>query len=611
MPKTFKAALANIGFNLKTLLAFELLYLVFGVLVVFPLTRLLFYVAIRLSGHAYITNNLLIDFLFAPQTMVIFLLIAVIVSVYVVIEMVFLAIVFEFGYHKEKIDVVNLLDVGLRKVGSTLRRHHVKIVFPAFLFVFVVEVMHVSAMAGTFDFPRMLVIESQTFITMQLAFYATVVLVLLLFIETVYSINIYTFEALSFKEAYIKTRVMLKQNRLKILAQFVVVNVVLNVAFYLLYALVLLLLAGIVFITRGQEQVLGFLLSMLYSTYLIMTLLATIVLIPINYALIATWYYRRKAELGYSRKNTFVPRERKKRLRPAVRYRLALVIATVVLGVNIVNAFTILGQNRPTAELFNRPNVVAHRGASLVAPENTLASIQAALDMDADGIEFDVWFTADGVPVLMHDATLSKTTGGADDRRVDAIDYETLQTLEVGSWFSEAFRGEPIPTLDEALALIDGSATAYIDLKSQGEAFNHAVVEAIETHDLVNDVKVMSFSLSQLESIKAMNEAIETVLLISTFIGDFDALTRNPAVDNVAVRVMLLRNNLEYISRAHQHGVNVYVWTIESYDDALFFTDRDVDGLIVKDPISAREAAYAKNTNPALIDWLRTLFEPR
>jgi len=132
----------------------------------------------------------------------------------------------------------------------------------------------------------------------------------------------------------------------------------------------------------------------------------------------------------------------------------------------------------------------------------------------------------------------------------------------------------------------------------------------IEALDLVNDVKVMSFDLPQLQSIKAMNEDIETVLLISTFIGDFNALVTNPAVDNLAFRAHLLRNNLDYIARAHRHGINVYVWTLEGYSDAIFFTNHDVDGLIVKDPISAREAAYAKNTNPAVIDWLRTIFEP-
>ncbi len=610
MRKTFRDMVANLRYNLKTLIAFEVMYLAFGAVVIFPLVRLLFVAAIRLSGHDYITNDLLFEFIVMPQTIAMFFVIALVLSVFVVIEMVFLAIVFEFSHHKEKIDLPNLLDVGLRKVGSTLRRHHVKIIVPAFLFLFVVEIVHVSAIAGTFDFPRLILEEGQNLIATRLTFYSIILLLLLLFMETVYSINIYTFEAVSFKEAYIKTRAMLKRTRLKILAQFLLVNVVLNVILYALYAFVLLLLAGIIFITRGQEQVLGFLLSILYSSYAVVTALATMVLIPVNYALIASWYYRRKEELGYPRKNTFVPHERKRRIKPAVRNRLALIVVTAVLIINLLNAFALLGQTRPTAEIFNRPDVVAHRGAALEAPENTLSAIQAALDMNADGIEFDVKFTADGHLVLMHDSTLGRTTNDPQNRLVESVDFETIRSLDAGSWFDEAFAGEMVPTLEEALILIDGRATAYIDLKSRGEAFNRAVVDVIEALDLVNDVKVMSFDLPQLQSIKAMNEDIETVLLISTFIGDFNALVTNPAVDNLAFRAHLLRNNLDYIARAHRHGINVYVWTLEGYSDAIFFTNHDVDGLIVKDPISAREAAYAKNTNPAVIDWLRTIFEP-
>ncbi len=611
MLDTLKVAYDNIRFNLKTLIIFQLGYLLLGLVLVLPLVRLLFYGAIRISGYVYITNTMMLNFLMRPQTLVILFAIAVIVSIYVVIEMVTLAILFEFGHYKEKIDVLSLLDAGMRKVGIVLKNHHVKVVFSAFLFLFVVEAFHLSGFASTTTIPRQLIEEGRTLLPLQIGFYMIAVLFVALFIETIFSINIYTFESLSFKKAYLKTRVMLKGQRVKMFGLFVIVNLVLNILLYLFYLVVIALLAGIIFITRGQTQLLGVLLSTLYVTYIIVMTLATIVLIPINYAMIASWYYKRKDVLGYERKNTYVPKARKQRFSPNLIRRVSLTVLTIVLGVNIANTFTLIGHTRSPVELFNRADVVAHRGASLVAPENTLASVQAALDMNVDGVEFDVKMTRDGVPILMHDDTLGRTTDDGTNQNVENVDFSYIETLDAGSWFSDAFDGEPVPTLRETLELIDGRATAYIDLKSRGETFNRAIVDIIEDLDMVDDVKVMSFSLPQLTSIKAMNEDIETVLLIATFIGNFETFIRNDAVDNIAVRGFLLRNNIEFIQRTHEEGKRVYVWTVETYDDAIFFVNRDISGLIAKDPNVAREAVHAKNTNPAIIDWLRVLFEPR
>ncbi len=608
---TARTAYKNLRFNFKSLILFELGYLLLGVALVFPLVRLLFYGAIRLYGRAYITNTMMVDFLTRPQTLLVLFIIAVIVSIYVVIEMVFLAILFEFGHYKEKIDVFSLLDFGLRKVGSVLKQHHIKVVFPAFLFLFVVEGIHLSGFASTTTIPSQLLAEGRSLLPFQIGFYVIALFFVALFIETIFSINIYTFESLSFKRAYIKTRVMLSGQRVKMFILFVLVNIVLNVMLYLFYALVIALLTGIIFITRGQTQLLGLLLSSLYTTYIVVMTLATIVLIPINYAFIAAWYYKRKDVLGFERKNTYVPKMRKRRFNPTLIRRVGLTVLTIVLSVNIVNTFALIGQTRSPIELLNRADVIAHRGASLEAPENTLSAVQAALDMHVDGVEFDVKMTRDGVPILMHDDTLGRTTNDIANHNVSSVDYSYIQTLDAGGWFSEDFIGEPVPTLEEALALIDGRTTAYIDLKSRGETFNRAIVDIIEATDSVDNVKVMSFSLPQLVSIKAMNEDIETVLLIATFIGNFETFIGNEAVDNIALREFLLRNNLDFIQRTHEEGKNIYVWTVESYDDALFFVDRDVSGLIAKDPNIAREAVHAKNTNPAIIDWLRVLFEPR
>ena len=95
---------------------------------------------------------------------------------------------------------------------------------------------------------------------------------------------------------------------------------------------------------------------------------------------------------------------------------------------------------------------MGHRGAAAVAPENTLASLRAAAAHGASWVEFDVMLSGDGVPVLFHDETLTRTTGRK--ARMAATPLAELRTLEAGAWFAPDFEGETIPTLEEALELL-------------------------------------------------------------------------------------------------------------------------------------------------------------
>jgi glycerophosphoryl diester phosphodiesterase len=110
------------------------------------------------------------------------------------------------------------------------------------------------------------------------------------------------------------------------------------------------------------------------------------------------------------------------------------------------------------------PLVVGHRGAAARAPENTAASFRAALDADADAVEFDVGLSADGRAVVLHDATLDRTTNGRG--RLSEKTWEELSRLDAGGWFSPRFAGEPLLDLDGALAMLRGRAGVIVEIKA-------------------------------------------------------------------------------------------------------------------------------------------------
>lgn len=113
--------------------------------------------------------------------------------------------------------------------------------------------------------------------------------------------------------------------------------------------------------------------------------------------------------------------------------------------------------------------IVAHRGASFDAPENTLAAFREAWKQGADAIEADFYLTQDGRIVCFHDKTTSRTTGGAANLTVSSATWEQLRALDVGAWKNKRFAGERIPTIEEVLAVVPRDGIIFVELKSGPE----------------------------------------------------------------------------------------------------------------------------------------------
>jgi glycerophosphoryl diester phosphodiesterase len=110
------------------------------------------------------------------------------------------------------------------------------------------------------------------------------------------------------------------------------------------------------------------------------------------------------------------------------------------------------------------PRIIGHRGGGTLAPENTLAAIRKAAELGFDGVEFDVMLSSDGVPLLVHDETLERTTNGRGS--VAATPFAELASLDAGAWFGPEYRGEPLPTLEQAGRLcIELGLWANIEIK--------------------------------------------------------------------------------------------------------------------------------------------------
>lgn len=158
---------------------------------------------------------------------------------------------------------------------------------------------------------------------------------------------------------------------------------------------------------------------------------------------------------------------------------------------------------------------LAHRGASSLASENTITAFDKALEIGADGIEFDVQLSKDGVPVVIHDETLNRTTDG--DGNVTDFTLEELKSLDAGSWFAPLFSRAEIPTLDELLSRYNSeNLLINIELKNALVPYpglEEKVLSSITSHNLEERVIISSFNYDSLLRCRKLNPAVRTGML--------------------------------------------------------------------------------------------------
>lgn len=607
MKQTILTLTRSLTYNVKQLVIFEVLYRLLGLATIVPLSRFFFLLSIRLSGYSYITNSTILDYIFKPSTIVLFLILLVLFAFYVAIEFIFLSIIFDYGYHERNLNFKELFNVGVKKTYEVIKKYHFKIFIPALLFFVLVELMHVVGIAQTISIPEIILDQIQSYTILLIISIIILVVLGFLFIEFIFLIHFFNIEKLSFKSAYDESKQLLKKNRLMMILQILVLNFVLNGLLYLFYALIIIIVGFFVSLTRGEAYVLSFILTIFYSLYSFIAFLASITLIPINFGLVSTWYYQRRQFKKTHPKNPFFEILSKPMFSSKILRKSIIVAIIVLFSLNMVNIVTSINQ-RTSLEIFNYPTIVAHRGASFDAPENTIAAIELAILAQSDYVEIDVRMTKDNIPIIIHDRTTGRTTNDTRNRPVKDLTLEEIKSLDAGSWFHEDFANEKIPTLEEALLSAKGRIDVFLDLKESTIFFEELVVEIIESLDMASNITILSFNNLQLRRFKERNLELKTLLLITSFFGDMEKLARYDYIDHFGLHESLFKSNPEYRDIIQNHRKQVFVYTVNTEERLKIVVDLNADGIITKQPLLAREIAFSKNAKDEVIELLTQLF---
>lgn len=249
--------------------------------------------------------------------------------------------------------------------------------------------------------------------------------------------------------------------------------------------------------------------------------------------------------------------------------------------------------------------VMAHRGASSSAPENTIAAFQSAIENGADWIELDVQEDADGRVVVLHDSDFMKLADNP--LKIWNASDSDLRDVDIGSWFDSAFSSERVPTLADVLAMCKNKIGVIIELKYYGhdQALEEKVARIVENLDMAKQVMVMSLKPNRVAKFKTLEPDWPCGVLMSVSVGDIQKFD----VEFLAVNASFASRH--FVNRVHKAGKKIFVWTVNDPATMSTMMNRGVDGILTDRPELAKQVLATRqnmSSSERLLTEIAALF---
>lgn len=579
---------------------FEFAYKLVAFAVIFPIVLLAINSLMKIAGISYLTNEYIQRVITHPIVIIaIFIAICAFVF-YCTYEMTYLSVCFETKRTSCNASIVDIFYNSYKVFRRVFKPKHIGLSIFYFISILasnVTVLFNILYSETNTNLIKMYVLRNHWYIK------AAVILVFVIMyavvIPGIYAMNICMMEGLGFREAYKKSARMVKKHPVGTISALVVYNLFILAIIGITYVLIsVFLVAGVKLLNMAYLGNAIFLSALRTERFIIKCILVCVA-IPLSFSAITHMYYRYTDidDITFE----FIDIQEGPARRRRIAYAVIMAAALVADACYLLISFN----NNPfeNVAIFHETKVMAHRGASTEAPENTMAAFQKAIDDMADYIELDVQLTNNGEVIVMHDSNAYRTTGV--DANIVNMTYKEVKTLDAGSWFSDEYVGENVPSLKEVLELTQGKIKLNIELKpaDNDTALAKNTVRLIEKYNMVNDCVITSFSESALKAVKTYNQEIKVGYILSAAYGDFYDMKN---VDFFSVNAAFLSKRT--IDAIHNSGKRVYAWTVNNKESIKNLTNKGVDGIITDNPVLARETIYSRDTSETIINMIRYVF---
>lgn len=351
------------------------------------------------------------------------------------------------------------------------------------------------------------------------------------------------------------------------LLRFIIVSLVLNV---LTLIVVIALVMFVVYITLTLSSDLSgelFVVTLVSSSFLLFLLGASLILTPLQVHQLTYYYYNLNGGSTEDYVGGWSKGQKAKRKHNLLLLTGAIlgVFAAIIIGLSVIVVWS---------DVYYDMDITAHRGSSMIAPENSLSAIEAAIENGADFVEIDVQETKEGDIVLTHDTNLSRVTG--EDVNIYDLTVEQVQQLDAGSWFSSEYAGEKIPTLREVIELTRGKIRLNIELKSHDYSDNLVknTLAIIKEEGILRSCVVTSLEYDLLQEMESLDYRVRTGYIMYVAIGDLSTIN----TDFYSIEASSLTDR--FVEKAHDIGREVHVWTVNDTKKLEDYLSTGVDNII-------------------------------
>lgn len=590
----------------KTLVIFELIYKMVAVAMFYPLFLLLFNISLKLAGIKYLTNGYILRYFTNPFTIIMIILLVLLIAVYNFFEKCCISVLIEAGVIGEKVNVLNAFYAGSLNFRAKFRIRNVSLIlYEIFLFSFS-NIIILGLIMTNLTLPEFITRAFGSRNMMYLVILIACFVLFVLAIREIFTPDYLIYGSENVNEAYKRSASLLKGRTLRTILLMLFWNIMISAVvgvLFLLISVIVIVGSRLLNFTRAGVAIYLTVIKGFKNT---ITLILVLISAPASYIAITSMFFRYRKELGRVWR---VSDNTKKVIDNPIVIKLwgkaCTIFATVIAGVMIcVYIFMGVAKN-PFAkvELLKVPDISAHRGSSINAPENTMSAFKQALYDLADYVELDVHLTSDNVVVVMHDSSLKRTTGL--NKNIWQVSYSRIKELDAGGWFSQVYEGEPVPTLEEVIKEIGPFAKLNIEIKynKKESDITKYVVDIIERNDFVDRCVVTSSDYTVLHEVKELNPDIQTGYVLSAAYGAYYSIGY---VDVISINYSFVNKAL--VDAVHRYGKEIYVWTVNSPSVVKSLANMGVDNIITDDPVMAREAVYSRYTGKELVNILDYVF---
>lgn len=583
----------------KPLILFEILWKLVTLLVIAPACAGLIQLAIHLAKLKYLTTSNLLQFLRSPWTILLLAVLLLLAALYTLFEIAAVCTCFrQSRFQKVRTTLGRMVRSGLQSVlhffrgGGPFLVLHLLVLIP---------LMQFSATSGIFtamgipDFLAYYMTKKEFLLPI---YVAAIILCCLLSIRWVFSSVLFTQNQCSYRSAR-ATSVQLVRGRFwQTFFSVLVWNCCYFAALLVFLCMITVVVLMVIRATGSNDLIMSQAMRILKLLIQIVLWSFSFFATPICMAHLTALLEKRCVQMPEVVLPEPVPLSRSaKPFRRSTAVLTACCFTVAALGLNLSYVYSVFtGKANFRLALFQNPTVMAHRGLSADAPENTLYAFSDAILVGADFIELDMQQTRDGVLVVMHDSNLKRTTGVNKD--IWDVDYADIQNLDAGSWFDPAYANARIPTLEETLQFVDKRAKLNIEIKPTkhgSDTLEQDVAELITRYQYTDACYVTSFSYGSLKKVKEANPEIRTGYLMSVAYGQFYSLKYADAFSLNKVFV-----TSQVVNAAHQQGKQIFAWTVNGMSEVRSLCNLHVDSIITDDPVMVQNVISRDSTGETL-----------